>query len=285
MNPIACSFQVSGLQLVDRNLAIRNWKLDLGGYIVSLHWLSIFKWWLFPQFDSHSTILDFGLANSSVANNLLSGSLPRDIFTLRPRIGSSFNFGNNNWTGTLPSEIGNWNSLDTLVINYAPQLSGTLPTEIANLKLASNVWVHNTAVYGTLPSEINSMLLLSLRVNDNLLSGTLPPLQTVFGSARSNAQELWVQGNYFTGTFPSYFGDEVVVNCTQTYMTPSYSCPSARHCSNTASERPTSVNSTGLCHEPLIFTGSISFSPAVDQSCFSGMCAVQSQFLVLCFAN
>jgi hypothetical protein len=205
-----------------------------------------------------------------VLQNELSGRIPTDIGRISPHSGSYFLLGDNDWSGTIPSEIGKWNSLSQLAIYDAPSLTGTIPSELGKMTTAHSIWIYGTSVYGTLPAELDNMNMYSFRIQNNLLSGNLPNLTDLFGVFRSSKQEFWFQQNYFTGVLPT-FGQNVVPDCEQTHMTPIAICRNPKICSNGVTERPTLLDVSNLCRTPSnSLIGDLTFTPASEEDCFSG---------------
>lgn len=130
-------------------------------------------------------------------------------------------------TGTVPTEFGLIENLDTLVLagNYLtgsipPQLasasfltkldlsgnllSGSVPLSLGQLKELRALDVSGNALSGTLPRKaLNSSALVSLDLSDNSFSGTLPKNAW---SRLSALEDLNVAANAITGTVPAQLG-------------------------------------------------------------------------------
>ena len=87
---------------------------------------------------------------------------------------SSLNLGNNNLTGTLPVEIGNFSELTYLGL-WSNTITGTIPAEIGNLSKLTELDLSPNTFTGTIPSEIGNLTNLEiLWLNQNGLTGTIP---------------------------------------------------------------------------------------------------------------
>ncbi|XVF39976.1 hypothetical protein PTKIN_Ptkin01aG0076100 [Pterospermum kingtungense] len=84
-------------------------------------------------------------------------------------------FGNNNFSGTLPPELGNLVNLQQFYINSCG-LSGEIPSTFANLVKLQTVWASDAAFTGKIPDFIgnNWTQLTSLRFEGNSLEGPIP---------------------------------------------------------------------------------------------------------------
>jgi Leucine-rich repeat (LRR) protein len=134
----------------------------------------------------------------SLDNNQFSGTIPSEI--------GSFSrlhlllLENNQLTGTIPLEIGSLAQLDSLYLHYN-HLTGTIPSEIGSLTQLRFFFIFNNQLSGIIPFEIGSLLKLdSLLLDSNEFTGTLPP-------SLSNLLQLvslHVYDNHLSGqiTFP-----------------------------------------------------------------------------------
>ena len=95
------------------------------------------------------------------------------------------------------------NNLDTLDFSTS-MVSGTLPSTIGDFRVLNRLWLHDTRLGGTLPSELGRLsgLTDSINFNNCGLSGTLP---TELGQL-SLAYSLYVASNNLNGTIPSEIG-------------------------------------------------------------------------------
>ncbi len=134
------------------------------------------------------------------ANNL-SGSLPTQIGDLDML--NTFSLYNNQLTGVIPTEIGNLTNLTVLEMDNN-QLSGDIPTSLGNLTQLTELSFWDNQLTGTLPVEIsNCTQLTSLVFEDNLLTGSIP---TAYENL-TNIKYFWLNGNQLTGDISGIFSD------------------------------------------------------------------------------
>jgi hypothetical protein len=77
-------------------------------------------------------------------------------------------------TGTIPSEIGNLVTLESLIANDNA-LSGNIPSEIGNLSMLKNLYLNHNAFSGHIRSEIGNLVMMeTLNLYNNALSGPIP---------------------------------------------------------------------------------------------------------------
>ena len=109
------------------------------------------------------------------------------------------------WNETATHACGNWSGVTcdendrvlNLDLSERPMLSGTLPTETAELEMLQQMHISNTSLSGTLPESIGYMPFLTIMdFNDNYVSGTIP---ASLGEL-SNLQELVLSHNRLSGT-------------------------------------------------------------------------------------
>ncbi|XP_004302522.1 PREDICTED: probable inactive receptor kinase At5g58300 [Fragaria vesca subsp. vesca] len=105
----------------------------------------------------------------SLRSNLLSGSLPSDIFSL-PSLRYIY-LHNNNLTGSIPSSLPpNLTVLDL----SSNSLTGSIPATIQNLTHLNGLNLQNNYLSGPVP-DINIPKLKSLNLSYNHLNGSIPP--------------------------------------------------------------------------------------------------------------
>ena len=89
-------------------------------------------------------------------------------------------------SGTLPSQLGQLRQLAALMV-FATRVSGTLPSELGRLRNVRLLDLGNNHFSGTIPSSFDTLLgVRSLYLNYNSLSGTVP-LQSI------NPDQCWVR--------------------------------------------------------------------------------------------
>ena len=109
----------------------------------------------------------------------------------------------NNLAGSIPLELGNLASLQTLYLgrNF---LSGPIPPELGNLASLQTLDLSDNDLSGPIPPELLKLTLLrNLSVARNNLSGPIPPELGNFG----HLQQLWLSGNSLSGPIPPELGD------------------------------------------------------------------------------
>ncbi len=109
----------------------------------------------------------------------------------------------NNLTGHLPAEIGDFSNLETLFLLFN-QLSGTIPAEIGNLTQLKRLSFTGNQLTGTIPTQMGNMTSLErLFLNDNQLFDEIP---IELGNL-SNLEALSLINNRFTGPIPTQIGN------------------------------------------------------------------------------
>ncbi|PON38539.1 Malectin [Parasponia andersonii] len=97
---------------------------------------------------------------------------------------------NNNITGSIPSNIGEYHKLTQLDLSFN-KINGQIPESLFNMSSLSLLFLGNNSLSGTLPQQKSTSLLV-IDVSYNNLMGTLPPW-----IGQENLQLNLVGGNYF----------------------------------------------------------------------------------------
>jgi len=140
-------------------------------------------------------------------DNQLTGSIPTELGSLSNL--QTLKLSVNNLAGSIPSELGNLSSLTTLHI-WGNQLTGSIPStlgDLANLRILN---LHSNKLTGEIPASLvhrdqqgqPASQLLELYLNENLLSGAIPP---ELGDL-SQLQYLGLSSNRLQGTIPTELG-------------------------------------------------------------------------------
>ena len=104
---------------------------------------------------------------------------------------TQLSLGNNNLSGSIPTEIGNLTGL-THVYLWGNALSGAIPTEIGNLTGLIKLQLDGNALSGPIPSSIGNLTSLTrLALDVNALSGEVPSSITNL----TNLTNLYLGGN------------------------------------------------------------------------------------------
>ncbi|KAK7276702.1 hypothetical protein RIF29_17847 [Crotalaria pallida] len=107
-------------------------------------------------------------------NNYLSGWLPQEATNTSPSKLAQLNLSNNRLSGSLPTSIGNFPSLQTLLL-HGNRFSGEIPQDIGRLRNILKMDLSTNNFSGSIPSEIGTCVLLTyLDLSQNQLSGPIP---------------------------------------------------------------------------------------------------------------
>lgn len=143
------------------------------------------------------------LMSADLEKNQLNGTVPIEVLVGLQRMAGSLNLGRNNFTGTIPSEIGLMVEPAQLGENH---LTGTLPTQIGLLTSATYLQFSSNQLTGTIPTQLGllaqSTNLKGLFLSGNQLEGTLPSELGLL----SQMTNLHFKENKFTGTIPTVLG-------------------------------------------------------------------------------
>lgn len=169
------------------------------GWRIKSRWLdggSICRWHGIECVDEEVTSIDLG-------GNGMFGYLPTQLASLSMlRV---LNIDESRLSGTLPSELGSLQKLETILLASNPKLSGTLP-HLVSAKITT-LDVSNSRLSGTLSAGFfhsSSRHLQRLQLDHTRLSGTVAPS---LGSCTKALQYLFVHASpALSGTLPSELG-------------------------------------------------------------------------------
>jgi hypothetical protein len=122
------------------------------------------------------------LVKLELHGNILTGILPDIFFSAEgPKSVILLNVGDNLLEGTISSDLGNMNRLDSLYL-FENDFVGDLPPGLAQLSVLGFIRVHGNRFTGPIPSALGQL-------------GRLFP-----------SFEVWFHENRFTGTIPTEIG-------------------------------------------------------------------------------
>ena len=136
-------------------------------------------------------------------DNQLTGSIPPEIGNFSEL--DDLDLNDNELVGSIPSEIGNLTNLERLRL-WNNQLSGSISPTIGNLTNLLTLSLGDNKLTGSIPSEIGQLINLDyLDIGNNQLSGSIP---ITIGNCK-NIRLLRLDGNQFTGSIPITIGNLV----------------------------------------------------------------------------
>lgn len=162
-------------------------------------------------------------------HNRFSGTIPESIGNAS-RL-QLIDVSSNQLRGTVPSTLYSLTRLDTLALGNNTNVTGAIDTRLGQMTTLARIYVGDTHMFGTIPDEIYTRLtslthlimnnagfagplkedvrllnatLLSLELNDNILTGPLPAALDYLTALES----LYLGGNSFTGTISSAVCDQ-----------------------------------------------------------------------------
>jgi len=120
----------------------------------------------------------------------------------------------NQLSGTIPSELANLSNLVELSL-YLNQLTGSIPSELGSLSNLKKLSLMMNQLSGSIPPELGDLKSLStgLMLNDNQLTGSIPP---ELGKL-SHLQNLYLYSNQLSGSIPPELGNLMSLHRMQLY--------------------------------------------------------------------
>ena len=158
----------------------------------------------------NTTQLDLG-------NNQLTGSIPSEIGNLTNL--TWLYLSNNQLIGSIPPEMGNLNNLIYLDLG-SNQLTGSIPQEIGNLTNLEWLYLSNNQLTEEIPLEIGNLNnLIYLDLFNNQLTGEIPENICDLNINWSSSSYFSISSNQLCPPYPSciedYMGDQDTTNCDQ----------------------------------------------------------------------
>ncbi|XVF57824.1 hypothetical protein PTKIN_Ptkin07bG0013600 [Pterospermum kingtungense] len=156
----------------------------------------------YNNFTGPLPVLSSNLSSFHLDHNMFSGPIPHDIGEKMPMV-ADFDISFNSLNGSLPSSIGNLNSLLTFVVSDN-HLTGKIPDIWNNLPGLYLIDMSNNSLSGNIPDSLGSLTALKfLRLSRNNLSGEiLPTLQNC-----TRIENLDVGDNRLSGDIPTWIGE------------------------------------------------------------------------------
>jgi len=142
------------------------------------------------------------LEHLDISSTDLEGTIPSEVIMSNLRVFQAWN--TQKLAGTIPSAMGQWQSLEIFSIDDIPDMKGTIPTEVGGLSNLQELKIIRVPLTGALPTELGNLSNLHTMVLSFLeLKSTLP---TEYGNL-SNLETLDLNINSgLTGTIPTDYG-------------------------------------------------------------------------------
>ncbi|CAL9002474.1 unnamed protein product [Prunus brigantina] len=142
------------------------------------------------------------LKHLTIGGNLIHGSIPTDIGNLLSL--NTLEVEHNYLGGSVPDGIGKLQKLGRLVLNVN-NFSGPIPSSLGNLTSLTQLFMEDNRFEGSIPPSLgNCQNLLILNLSSNNLTGTIP--KELIGLS-SLSISLTISNNSLTGPLPSEVSD------------------------------------------------------------------------------
>ena len=134
----------------------------------------------------------------TLQNNDFTGVIPTQLGNLMRTL-RELKLGDNQLSGPIPTEIGRLFNLQRVQLQNN-QLSGTVPSQFGALKTLQECALQNNQLNSALPTELGLLTQLTgLTVNQNAFTGRIP---AELGSLSSKLKVLDLSSNQFSGLIP-----------------------------------------------------------------------------------
>ena len=164
----------------------------------------------------------------TLASYNLVGTLPTELLNL-PSLESLF-LNDNGISGPIPIDIFNGLPNLTEVRMNQNSMTGTIP-DVSSLTLVEKFWMGNNNITGTIPDSFSGMTALTdLRLNKNTLVGTIPASIASLPALTA----IYLQNNYLTGSIDDGFASSALTKVNVEGNSLSSTIPSGFTLSNTA---------------------------------------------------
>ncbi|XP_059661402.1 probable leucine-rich repeat receptor-like serine/threonine-protein kinase At3g14840 [Cornus florida] len=135
------------------------------------------------------------LQEIDLTRNFLYGTIPPEWGSMQLK---TITMLGNRLTGSIPKEIGNITTLNTLVLEFN-QLSGDLPSNLGSLPLIEKMFLSSNNFSGELPGTFESLTTLKdFRINENNFTGKIPN----FIQRWTTLEKLFIQASGLDGPIP-----------------------------------------------------------------------------------
>ncbi|XP_044467997.1 MDIS1-interacting receptor like kinase 2-like isoform X2 [Mangifera indica] len=152
------------------------------------------------ELDSFNFSCFPNLESLNLANNDFSGSIPSQIGALLKLKRLSLQY--NHFTGVIPPDIGRLSNLVALDLSFN-NLTGPIPSSLRNLTQLKYLDLSSNKLEGLLPQELGNLNnLTQLRIRDNNPIGAIPSIQ----GPLTNLIELNMSSNQLSGSIPAQIG-------------------------------------------------------------------------------
>jgi hypothetical protein len=164
---------------------------------------NIWRGGLSPDLALLTTLVHFHMAASDSDALGFTGTIPSQIGQWTRLV--TFDVSNNALSGTLPTELGKWSNLVTFNVTRNVGLQGPLPTEIGQWTSLETFDVHECYdLNGTFPTEIGQWASLNVfDVSNNDFHGSLVTWMAQWPSLTT----LHVSNNKLSGRLPTWLGE------------------------------------------------------------------------------
>ncbi|CDP19114.1 unnamed protein product [Coffea canephora] len=140
------------------------------------------------------------LEKMELSLNQFNGFLPTSIGNFSKTV-TVFNAFGSHIKGTIPSEIGNISSLESINMD-SNEFTGSIPSTIGKLAHLDRIYLEHNGLQGSIPAELCQLKMLGdLYLNENMLTGPIPDCLGELKSLR----RVFLHLNNLTSTIPLSF--------------------------------------------------------------------------------